>query len=126
MNAGDLDALLRRHFAGTDTAPDFEARVMARVAALPAVPVADLRLRYERRELETRERLRREAWLNAGTAVGVGAAAIALVWREGPAVAHWMEALLAASRDSGTLAAVSLLAVGLGLWVTLGRSAARL
>jgi len=126
MNAGDLDARLRRHFAGTDTAPDFEARVMARVAALPAVPVADLRLRYERREFETRERLRREAWLNAGTAVGAGAAAIALVWREGPAVAHWMDAFLATSRDSGMLAAVSLLAVGLGLWVALGRFATRL
>jgi len=126
MSGDGLDARLRRLLAGTDTAPGFESRVLARVAALPAVPVADLRLRYERRQLEARERLRREAWLNAATAVGVGVAAIALVWREGPAVARWMDAFLAASSDHGTLTGAALLALGLGLWAAFGRPAGRL
>ena len=125
MNGGDLDARLRRVFAGADTAPDFESRVLARVAALPAVPVADLRLRYERRQLEARERWRREAWFNAATAVGAGVAAIALVWREGPAVARWMDSFLAAS-NQGTLTGMALLALGLGLWAAFGRPAGRL
>lgn len=127
MNGGDLDARLRRHFAGTDTAPGFEARVMARVLALPALPVATLRLQYERRDFEERARLRRTAWLNVATAFGVGAAAIALVWREGPAVTRWMDVVLAASRDSGdTLTAVAFLAAGIGIWAALGRTAGRL
>jgi hypothetical protein len=126
MNGDGLEARLRRLFAGIDTAPGFEARVLARAAALPAVPVADLRLRYERRQLEARERLLREAWLNAATAIGAGVAAIALVWREGPAVARWMESFLAASSDLGTLTGVSLLVLGLGLWATIGRLAGRL
>ena len=126
MTGGDLDARLRRVFAGADTAPDFESRVLARIAALPAVPVADLRLRYERRQLEARERLRREAWFNAATAIGAGVAAIALVWREGPAVARWMDAFLAASSYQGTLAGTALLVLGLGLWAAFGRPAGRL
>lgn len=125
MSGDDLDARLRRVFAGNDTAPGFEARVLARVAALPVVPVADLRLRYERRQLEARERLRREAWLDTATAVGVGIAAIALIWREGAAVARWTASFLAAASDQGTLAGVSLLALGLGLWVTFARLAGR-
>ena len=126
MSGSDLDARLRRHFAGTDTAPGFEARVMARVAALPSARLADLRLQYERREFETLERLRREARLNIGAAIGVGSAAIALVWREGPAVARWMDAYLATSRETGMLTAVTFLAIGLATWVTLGRTAGRL
>jgi hypothetical protein len=125
MTVGDLDAQLRRIFAGADTAPGFETRVLARIAALPAVPVADLRLRYERRQLEARERLRREAWFNAATAVGAGVAAIGLVWREGPAVARWMDAFLASS-NQGTLAGMALLVLGLGLWVAFGRPMGRL
>ena len=126
MNGGGLDARLRRLFAGTDTAPGFEARLLARVAALPGVPVAELRLRYERRREDARDRLRREAWLNAATAVGVGFAAIALIWRQGPAVARWMDSFLVASSDLATLATLSSLALGLGLWVTFGKLGGRL
>ena len=127
MSGGDLDARLRRHFAGTDTEPGFEARLMARVSALPVLPVDRLRLLYERRDFEERARLRRSAWLNVATAFGVGAAAIALVWREGPAVARWMDAVLAASRDSGgVLTAVAFMAAGIAVWATLGRTAGRL
>ena len=126
MSGNGLDARLRRLFAGTDTAPGFEARVLARVAALPAMPVAELRLRYERRRQAARDRLRREAGFNLATAVGAGVAAIALIWREGPAVARWMDTVLAASSDFATLAILSSLALGLGLWVTFGRVAGRL
>jgi hypothetical protein len=126
MNGDDFDARLRRLFAGTDTAPGFEARVFALVAALPAVPVAELRLQYERRRQEARERMRRDAWLNAATAVGAGVAAIALIWREGPAVARWVENALAASLDGGALAGLACLTLGLGVWVTFGRLGGRL
>lgn len=127
MSGSDLDARLRQLFAGTDTSPDFEARLLARVAGLPALPVDTLRLVYARRDFEERARLRRAARLNIATALGIGAAAIALVWREGPAVARWMDALLAASRDSGgMLTAVAFLAAGLAVWATVGRTAGRL
>ena len=126
MSISELDTRLRRLFAGTDTAPGFEARVMARVAALPAVPVEELRLRYERHRREARERLRREAWLNAATAVGVGVAAIALIWREGSAVARWMDAFLAASSAPGMLTSVTVIALGVGIWATIGRMPVRL
>jgi hypothetical protein len=127
VSGGDLDARLRRHFAGTDTEPGFEARVMARVSALPVLPVDQLRLLYERRDFEERARLLRTAWLNVATAFGVGVAAIVLVWREGPAVARWMDVVLAASRDTGgALTVVAFLAAGIGVWAALGRTAGRL
>lgn len=126
MSSSDLDARLRRIFAGTDTAPGFEARVMSRVAALPVVPVEELRLRYERHRREARERLRREAWFNTATAIGVGAAAIALIWRKGPALASWMDAFLAASSGPGALTSITILALGVGLWAAFGRIPGRL
>ena len=38
-----FDARMRLHFEEVDTAPGFEARVLARVASLSAVPAAELR-----------------------------------------------------------------------------------
>ncbi len=65
---------MRRLLAGADTSPGFEARVLARVAALEASPAAESRsLAERRRELEHR-RLRRDSWMNAVTAAGIGAA----------------------------------------------------
>ena len=116
-----LDARLRALFADADTAPGFEARVMARIAAQRAAPDAKLLLLAERRREATRQRLRSEAWMNSATAAGIGAALIALVWREGPAVARWVDQGLAAAMDIGSLASFAILALGLGGWIVLQR-----
>jgi len=121
MSERELDARLRALFAAADTAPGFEARVMARVAAQRAAPDAKLLLLAERRREAIRQRLRREAWMNSATAAGIGAALVALVWREGPAVAHWVEQGLAAASDAGSLGAFAFVALGVGAWVALQR-----
>ena len=121
MSERDFDARLRALFADADTTPGFEARVMARVAARRASPDAKLLLLAERRREAIRQRLRREAWMNSATAAGIGAALVALVWREGPAVARWVDQALAAATDAGSLASFALLALGLGGWIVLQR-----
>jgi hypothetical protein len=107
---------LREAFAGLDTSPGFEARVAARVAALEAVPVHVQRAHAELRRHREAQRLRREYWLNAATAAGAGAAAIAVVWRHGPAVARWTEAMLSAAAEPGALMGLALGVLALGLW----------
>ena len=121
MSERDLDARLRTLFADADTAPGFEARVMACIAARHAAPDAKMLLLAERDREATRERLRREAWMNVGTAAGIGAALIALVWREGPAVAHWVEQGIAAAFDIGSLGTFAFVSLGIGTWVALQR-----
>jgi ferric-dicitrate binding protein FerR (iron transport regulator) len=116
---GDLDARMRRAFVGVDTSPGFEARVAGRIASLHAEPADILRERVERRRMRAAERLRREAWMNAMSVAGIGAAAIALVWRHGPAVARWTEDALAAVSDPGTLTYLALATLTLGLWPVL-------
>jgi ferric-dicitrate binding protein FerR (iron transport regulator) len=117
--SGDLDARMRGAFAGVDTSPGFEARVAGRIASLHAEPADILRERVERRRMRAAERLRREAWMNAMSVAGIGAAAIALVWRHGPAVARWTEDALAAVSDPGTLTYLALATLTLGLWPVL-------
>ncbi len=63
---------------------------------LQVEPAEVLRERADRRRLRAARRLRREAWMNAATVAGAGAAAIALVWRHGPAVARGTAAALEA------------------------------
>jgi hypothetical protein len=110
---------MRRAFAGVDTASGFEARVAAGIAALQTPQADALRERMERQRSREARRLRRLAWLNAATAAGAGIAAIALVWREGPAVARWTEAALSAATDPGVLMGVALAALALGCWPVL-------
>jgi hypothetical protein len=115
----ELDIRMRRLLAGADTFPGFEARVLARVAALEAVPDAESRsLAERRRELEHR-RLRRDSWMNAVTAAGIGAAGIAVVWRNGPDVARWVEMGVAQATDPALLMGFALAVLGLGLWPAL-------
>lgn len=121
MSDAGVDARLRTLFAGVDTAPGFDAAVMARVAALRATPDPKLLILAERSREVTRRRLRREAWMNAGTVAGIGAALIAFVWREGPAIAHWVEQGLAATSDMGSLAGLAFVALGFGAWIALQR-----
>ncbi len=117
-----VDARMRRLFAGVDTVPGFEARLARRVAALPVVARGVLRERADRgREREAR-RLRREAFSWAATAATTGAAGLAIVWRNGPAVAERVLSGLDAATQggSGTLAAIAVLAAL--IWPFLPRS----
>jgi len=78
----ELDARLRRLFGGLDAGAGFEERVMQRVAVLGTVaPREDLRAQFERRRELLHRRLRREAWMNSITILGLGACAVALLWR---------------------------------------------
>ena len=119
----DFDARMRRLFAGVDTAPGFEARVMQRVASRSAAPRADLRAQFERARLRATKSLARQAWMNAATTVGVGAAGIAVVWHHRLEIAHSMQAGLAAAADSGVLMGIALVVLGAGLWPVLRRYA---
>jgi hypothetical protein len=116
-----FEALMRRHFAGIDTSPGFEARLAGRIAAMRMEPADVLRARVERRLELVAQRLRREAWMNAANAVGIGAAAIALVWRHGPSVARRVEDLLAAASDPQALMGAAAVVLALGLWPALRR-----
>ena len=121
MSERDLDARLRALFAEADTGPGFEAQVMARIAARHTAPDAKMLFLAERHREATRQCLRREAWMNVGTVAGIGTALIALVWREGPAVARWVEQGLAAASDVGSLGTFAFVSLGIGTWVALQR-----
>jgi len=118
----DFDARMRRLFADVDTAPGFQARVMQRVAARSAAPRADLRAQFERTRAHATRNLVRQAWMNAATAVGVGAGGIALVWRHRLEITQSVQAGLAAAADSGVLVGIALVVLGAGLWPALRRS----
>ena len=118
---GMFDARMRRHFSDADTSPGFEARVMQRIAALRAAPAAEERARVERGRELARLRLRREAWMNVTTAAGIGAAAIALIWRRGPVVVEHMQVAFDAAADPGFLTGIALAVLAVALWPLLQR-----
>ena len=120
MSAG-IDARLRRAFAGIDTSAGFDARVAARIAMVHAAPDASERERVERQRASAVRRLAREAWMNAATAVGVGAAAIAVVWRHGPVVARWTEDALVVASSPGVMLPAAMTVLAAGLWPVLKR-----
>jgi hypothetical protein len=117
----DLDAGLRRAFAGIETSDGFDARVAARIAALQAAPEAAQRARVERQRSSAARWIAFEAWMNAATAVGVGAAAIAVVWRHGPAVARWTEDALAIATNPEVMLPGAMAVLAAGLWPVLKR-----
>jgi len=116
-----LDARMRRHFAGIDTTPGFEARLAARIAQRSAVPAETRRARADRRHELAAGRLRREALVDVAITAGIGVAAIALVWRHAPVVNRWLEIALAAAVEPGTLMPVAAAALGLAVWLPLQR-----
>ncbi|MGE0031597.1 MAG: hypothetical protein AB7T20_10800 [Steroidobacteraceae bacterium] len=122
-----LDARLRRMMAGLDAGAGFEARVMQRVAAKAAragAVSADMRAQFELRREIVRQRLRREAWSNAITIAGIGAATGALVWRYAPQIMQWATASdLLATTGPAVFFAIALAAVGAALWPLHGRLA---
>jgi hypothetical protein len=117
--SSDIDAGLRRVFAGIDTTPGFEGRVLARIAALPAMEQAAERERLERQRVNMAHRIAREAWMNAATAIGVGAAAIAVVWRHADAAARWTADALAMSSSPEVLMPAAMTVLAAGLWPVL-------
>ena len=119
--SGELDERLRRAFAGIDTSAGFEARVVARIAALPAAPRALDLERVERQRTNAARRLAREAWMNAASAVGIGVAAIAVVWRHGPVVARWTEDALVVASSPEVILPAAMTVLAAGLWPVLRR-----
>ncbi len=116
-----FDARLRQHFSGVDTSPEFTARLAVRVAAVAVEPAAVKRARIDRHREEAAQRLRREAWTNAAAAAGIGAAAIAAVWRHGPAVAEKVAGVLAALVQPNLLGVVAVAVLAASLWPLLQR-----
>jgi hypothetical protein len=119
----ELDAQLRRLLGRLDTRAGFEARVTQRVVALRATTVAsraDLRAQFERRRDRVRRRLRREAWMNGITILGLAACAGALLWRFAPEIQR-----LATSAtwpvDPGIFAVGTLGALGVVVWIVMKR-----
>ena len=116
-----LDARMRSLFAGVDTSPGFEARVMQRVSARSLAPRPELRAQIERARTRATRSFARQAWTNAGTAVGVGAAGIAIVWRHRLEVAQAVQAGLAGAADSGLFFSFAAVVLAVGLWPVLRR-----
>jgi hypothetical protein len=80
------------------------------------VPTEELRDRIERRKRVASQRLRREAWLNAATAAGLGAAGVAFFLRQGPVAARWTDALLSAASDPSVLGQLAVAVLAVALW----------
>ena len=116
-----LDERMRRHFAGIDTAPGFEARLAARIAGATAPDLAALRARAARRRQRESDALRREAWMESAIAAALGFAAIALVWYHGPAVSQGVELAFDAVREPAVLTSLTVAALGVAAWLPLQR-----
>ena len=120
MNADDsrraeIDARLRRLMGGLDTSAGFEARLMQRVAAPAVAPHADLRAQIEHHRRRVRRRLRREAWMNGITILGVGACAGGLWWRFMPQIQRMAESQLS-SVDPILLAGITVVILAGAAW----------
>lgn len=116
--SAELDARLRRAFAGIDCSAGFEAVIAARIAQLP-VDRADQRERLEREHARDAKRFVREAWMDLASALGIGAAAIAVVWRHGASVARWMEDVLAVAANPEVVTPAAMAVLAAGLWPVL-------
>ncbi len=115
---------LRRLCGSLDTGSGFEVRVMRRVATLPAAPRDDLRAQFERRRALLHGRLRREAWMNGSTTLGLGACAGALLWRYESLIRQF--AIASASLfDPELLGGSTIVALVAALWLLIRRSRSR-
>jgi ferric-dicitrate binding protein FerR (iron transport regulator) len=112
----DFDARMRRLFADAGTSPGFDARVLARVAALDTRPAASQRAEAERRRELERRRLRRETWANGAIVAGIGAAGVTLVLHHGAEVSKWVERIAAAASDPSLSMGFVLAVLVAGAW----------
>jgi hypothetical protein len=115
---------LRRLCGSLDAAPGFEERVMQRVATLPAAPRSDLRAQFERRRALRCGRLRREAWMNGLTALGLGACAGALLWRY-ESLIRQVAGASASLFDPQLLGGSTIVTLVAALWLLIRRSQSR-
>ena len=117
----NLEARLRGLLGGLDANTGFEARLMQRVVTLAVAPRADLRAQFERRRELRRLRLRREAWMNGITTLGLGACAAGLLWRFAPDIQR-LAVDSASAVDPGLLAVGTLAGLGAVVWLLLSRA----
>ena len=121
-NQAALDARLRKLLGGLDAGAGFEERVMRRVAEIAACgPSEDLRAQFERRRELIRIKLRREAWTNTATALGLGACAGALSWRYASDIQSFAIQSVQ-SIDPNLLTGSTLAAIAVVLWFVISRA----
>ena len=111
-----LEARLRGLFAGVDTRPDFEARLVARIATQVPAQATGLRAQYERRRELGQRRLRREYWSNVATIGAIGAAASAVLWRHSGSIVQFFVAGGMSQVDPWLIAGLTAAALAAGLW----------
>lgn len=118
----ELDTRLRKVFGGLDAGAGFEERVMQRVAVPgTTAPRENLRAQFERRRELLRRRLRREAWMNSITILGLGACAGALLWRYASAIQQFATDA-APAVDANLLIGGTVAALGAALWFLIWRA----
>lgn len=126
MNAEDTEAMqaldnrLRKMLSSLDTAPGFEERLQARVAAVAGQPSEGLRARLEREHERARAAADRAAWADALAIAIAGLGGLLAVWRFAPALAHAYAATLDASGPAA-IGFATLAAAGAALWAILRR-----
>jgi hypothetical protein len=117
----ELDARLRKLFAGVDAGVGFDERVMRRVATVAATaPRENLRAQFERRRALLRRRLLREAWMSSITILGIGACAFGLVWRFAPDIRHLATGQTSLS-DPNVMIGGTIALLGGAVWFVLRR-----
>lgn len=117
----ELDARLRKLFAGVDADVGFDERVMRRVATVAATaPRENLRAQFERRRALLRRRLLREAWMSSITILGIGACAFGLVWRFAPDIRHLATGQTSLS-DPNVMIGGTIALLGGAVWFVLRR-----
>jgi len=117
----ELDARLRKLFAGVDAGVGFDERVMRRVATVAATaPRENLRAQFERRRALLRRRLLREAWMSSITILGIGACAFGLVWRFAPEIRHLATGQTSLS-DPNVMIGGTIALLGGAVWFVLRR-----
>ncbi len=94
---------------------------MQRVAMLATAPREDLQVQYERRRALLRRRLKREAWMNGITALGLGACAGALLWRYASEI-RWLATHYTPLIDPNLLAVGTVAALGALVWLLIKRA----
>jgi hypothetical protein len=121
-----LDVRMRGLFVDVDMSREFDAAVMQRIAAIESVPAVELRAQFERKRELARQRLRREAWSNVVTILGIGAAAGVVVWRHAPAIMQWVRSGGVTEIDPWLFAGVMAAVLAGSLWPLLRRFSAPL
>jgi hypothetical protein len=117
----ELDARLRKLFAGVDADAGFEERVMRRVATVAATaPRENLRAQFERRRALLRRRLLFEAWMSSITILGIGACAFGMVWRFAPDIRHLASGQMSLG-DPNVMIGGTIALLGGAVWFVLRR-----